>query len=132
MGVYDRDYMREPQRRPLWRWPVVICLTAMFAAGMIVGLGRTEMLRRGPRAPRPERRDSHESRELREPREALVTIVNVNTASREELDELPYVSPNVAQAILRGRPYKSVDDLIRVRGIGPKTLERIRPYVKVE
>ncbi|WP_411725412.1 ComEA family DNA-binding protein [Methyloglobulus sp.] len=58
-------------------------------------------------------------------------VVNLNRASLAELHALPHISEAVAQAIIDGRPYSSADDLIRVYGIGPKTLEGIRPYVKV-
>ena len=59
-------------------------------------------------------------------------VVNINTASARELDELPNVSTSVAEAIVMGRPYTNVSELIRVYGVGPKTLERLRPHVKVE
>ena len=57
---------------------------------------------------------------------------DINKATANQLDNLPGVSSDVAAAIINGRPYQNVDELIRVRGIGPKTLERIRPYVFVE
>lgn len=59
-------------------------------------------------------------------------IININTASIEELQTLPRISESIALAIIDGRPYSSVDDLIQVYGIGPKTLERIKPYVKTK
>jgi competence protein ComEA len=59
-------------------------------------------------------------------------IINVNNAPLEELQTLPRISESIALAIIDGRPYSSVDDLIRVYGIGPKTLERIRPFVKTK
>jgi DNA uptake protein ComE-like DNA-binding protein/uncharacterized RDD family membrane protein YckC len=68
-----------------------------------------------------------ESTEVRRP-----SIVNVNRATLAELEALPRVSERIALAIIDGRPYSSVDDLIRVYGIGPKTLENIRPFVKVD
>ncbi|MGB3974962.1 MAG: ComEA family DNA-binding protein [bacterium] len=55
--------------------------------------------------------------------------VNINTASLEELQTLPRVGPKIAQRILDDRaangPFKDATDLIRVKGIGPKTLERM-------
>jgi competence protein ComEA len=60
--------------------------------------------------------------------------VDVNSAGAAELRTLPGVGPKMAQAILEARavrPFRSVDDLRRVHGIGPKTLERLRPHVTV-
>jgi competence protein ComEA len=61
--------------------------------------------------------------------------VNVNTATAEELQALPGIGPTLAQRIVetrqRGR-FRTVDDLRRVYGLGPKTLERVRPFVTVE
>lgn len=61
--------------------------------------------------------------------------VNVNTASAEELTRLPGVGPVRAEAIVclrerRGR-YDSLDELLEVKGIGPVTLERLRPEATV-
>lgn len=60
------------------------------------------------------------------------SLINANSATLAELESLPMVGERIALAIIDGRPYSSVDDLIRVYGIGPKTLEKIRPFVKVE
>lgn len=55
--------------------------------------------------------------------------VNINTATLEELQTLPRVGPKIAQRILDDRaangPFTDATDLIRVKGIGPKTLERM-------
>jgi competence protein ComEA len=55
--------------------------------------------------------------------------ISINTATALELQQLPGVGPAISQRIVEGRPYGSVDDLLRVRGIGEKTLERLRPFV---
>ncbi len=61
--------------------------------------------------------------------------LNINTASAEQLESLPGVGPVTARAIIEYRQqnggFRSVDELIEVRGIGPKRLEQIRPYVFV-
>jgi len=52
--------------------------------------------------------------------------ININTATLEQLDELTGIGPKYAQAIIDGRPFSSVDDLLRVKGIGEKTLQKIK------
>jgi competence protein ComEA len=53
----------------------------------------------------------------------------------EELDALPGVGPSTATAIVSYRtqigPFASVDDLLKVRGIGPAKLDAIRELVAV-
>jgi competence protein ComEC len=58
--------------------------------------------------------------------------INVNTATPTELEALPGVGPVIARRIIEGRPYGSVDDLERVKGIGKKRLEEIRSLVTVK
>lgn len=59
------------------------------------------------------------------------TRVSVNSAPPDELDELPGVGPVMAERIVAGRPYSKLEDLLRVKGIGEKTLERLRAYVRL-
>lgn len=59
-------------------------------------------------------------------------IIDINRASVEQLQYLPDVGPVVAREIVKGRPYESVEDLKQVKGIGDKTLQKIRPRAKVE
>lgn len=58
--------------------------------------------------------------------------INVNTASADELQRLPGVGPVTAQHITSARPFQSVADLDRVKGIGPKTMDKLRPFVVVK
>jgi competence protein ComEA len=61
--------------------------------------------------------------------------VNLNTATAEQLDTLPGVGPTTAQAIIAWRQehgaFRSVQDLLEVRGIGPAKLESLRDQVTV-
>lgn len=52
--------------------------------------------------------------------------VDINTASLKQLEMLTEIGPKKAQAIVDARPFSSVDDLIRVKGIGEKTLQKIK------
>jgi competence ComEA-like helix-hairpin-helix protein len=61
--------------------------------------------------------------------------VDLNTADKPELVTLPEIGDTLAQHILDYRrqhgPFQAVDDLRRVRGFGAKTMERLRPYLRV-
>jgi competence ComEA-like helix-hairpin-helix protein len=59
--------------------------------------------------------------------------VNLNTATSEELQQVPGIGPVNAEKILQMRKaygaFKSVDDLLAIKGIGPKRLEKMRKYL---
>jgi competence protein ComEA len=57
--------------------------------------------------------------------------INPNTAARDELMKLPGVGEVTANRIISGRPYKKPSDLLNVEGFGPKTLERLTPYLQL-
>lgn len=52
--------------------------------------------------------------------------VEINTATLEQLDEITGIGPAYAQRIIDGRPYSSLDNLLKVKGIGEKTLQKIK------
>lgn len=62
-------------------------------------------------------------------------LININTAAEAELDRLPGVGPVTAKKIIEYRNsiggFKTIDQLIEVKGIGPKKLEQIRPHVRL-
>lgn len=59
----------------------------------------------------------------------LAQRVSLNTATLEQLQTLPGVGAATAARVVEQRPYNRIDDLLRVPGIGPKKLERLRPLV---
>lgn len=62
-------------------------------------------------------------------------LVNINTATETDLESLNGVGPVTANAIIQYRtehgPFRSVDDIVNVSGIGPVTLEDLRPFITV-
>jgi len=66
---------------------------------------------------------------------ALKHAVDINRAGIADLLCVPWIGPATARRIVeerQKRPFRSVDDLRRVTGIGVKKLESIRPYVTVD
>lgn len=55
--------------------------------------------------------------------------VSINSAPPGSLDTLPGIGPVMVARIVAHRPYASIDDLLRVPGIGPRTLARLKPLV---
>lgn len=59
--------------------------------------------------------------------------LELNRATAPEWERLPGIGPSLAARIVADRaergPFRSPEGLLRVRGIGPRTLERIRPYL---
>ena len=57
------------------------------------------------------------------------TKLDVNSASLTELEDVPGIGPSIAERIIEARPFKTADDLQRVKGIGAgKRYEKIRPF----
>jgi competence protein ComEA len=57
--------------------------------------------------------------------------ININTATKEQLDALPEIGPTKAQAIIDGRPYKKIDDVMKVKGIKEGTFGKIKDLITV-
>jgi len=61
--------------------------------------------------------------------------LNPNTASREQLETIPGIGPSTAQKIIEARATQAFiapNDLLRVSGIGPRTLEKIQTFLVFE
>jgi competence ComEA-like helix-hairpin-helix protein len=61
--------------------------------------------------------------------------LDLNTAAAAQLAQVPGIGASTAKAIVRFReksgPFERVEDLLAIRGISTRKLERIRPYVTV-
>lgn len=65
----------------------------------------------------------------------LFGTVNINRANSAQLQTLNGIGPTKAQEILKYRKahgsFQTVDELVNVKGIGPKTLIKLKPHVSV-
>jgi len=58
--------------------------------------------------------------------------VNLNTATKEQLEALPEIGPVKAQSIIDGRPYKTTEDVMKVKGIKEGTFNKIKDFITVQ
>ena len=62
-------------------------------------------------------------------------VVDLNAAGADELAEVPGIGDSIAKRIIEFRdkngPFQSVDDLLKVQGIGEKSLQKLRPHLTV-
>jgi competence protein ComEA len=95
---------------------VVCCLAAMMAAWFYQGQQRQRLIEIDRAAPID-----------------IPYLVDINRAPWPEIAQLPDIGETLAKRIVESReadgPFRDHDDLRRVRGIGPKTLDGMRPYL---
>ena len=66
----------------------------------------------------------------------ITGVVNVNTATAAELEMLPGIGASRAKAVIEAREakggFKSLDDLLAVKGIGEASLAKLRPHLTLD
>ena len=100
--------------RSIRKWSALICLalvTVMVGAGGI------------------------QTSAAAETKESGAAQVDLNTASRDQLMQVKGIGPSLADRIIEFRkehgPFRRVDDLLKIRGVGEKSLAKLRPHLKV-
>jgi competence protein ComEA len=58
--------------------------------------------------------------------------ININTASQADLEKLPEIGPVKAKAIIEGRPYKTPEDIMKVKGIKEGIFNKIKDSITVQ
>ena len=85
--------------------------------------------------PAPARKTAQAQKPADAPKPATATPININTATITDLQKLPGIGAATATRIVEYRqkngPFKKVEDLLNVRGIGEKTFDRIRARLSV-
>ncbi len=71
--------------------------------------------------------------ESREESKIPTEPVNINTAGLMEIEALPFLGMERSKDIIEYRdkngPFKSLDELTNISGIGPKTLDKLKPLI---
>lgn len=57
--------------------------------------------------------------------------IDINRADKATLEKLPGIGPGKAKAIIDGRPYKTIEDVMRVSDIKKQTFDAIKDYIVV-
>lgn len=58
-------------------------------------------------------------------------LININSATLSELETLTGIGPATAKLIIDGRPYSSIEDIMKVKGIGEATFIKIKDHICV-
>src|SRR5438477_63076 len=101
-----------------------IAATTSAAAATSTSPYATQVQPAAPRAPKTTAAPAN--------RTAKSAAIDLNTASVDQLKQLPGIGDVRAAAIVAGRPYKSVDDLAARKIVPQSTLDRIRARVTME
>ncbi|MGB9707457.1 MAG: helix-hairpin-helix domain-containing protein [Microgenomates group bacterium] len=59
-------------------------------------------------------------------------LININTATMEELDQLPGIGKVTAQKIIQNRPYATIDELLNKKIVNKSTFEKIKDQITIE
>jgi hypothetical protein len=134
MGLFDRDYMRRdyvpkaarritslPNTRGIPYWHILLGCCLLIAAGLGWVIWQSK-----PRPSTPAPSESHQKKQATTVPAA--SRLDLNTASRDQIRTLSFMSEASTDEILAKRPFRDWDEVLAVYGIGPKRLEALREH----
>jgi competence protein ComEA len=63
--------------------------------------------------------------------EAVPALVSLQNASIDQLAQVPGINKKLASEIVKARPFKSLDELNRVRGLGESSIRKLRALLSL-
>jgi competence protein ComEA len=97
-------------------------VAAIFTAWVVAAVATAPLLARDSKA--------------RNSNAVKVAVLDINRASAVDFEKLPGIGPELARRIVTYRkehgPFRRVEDLLAVRGMGPKKWRAIKPYIRVQ
>jgi len=58
-------------------------------------------------------------------------LISLNNATQQELESLPGIGPVYAERIIKGRPYSNIIEITKIKGIGDKTFQKVKPLLSL-
>jgi competence protein ComEA len=110
-----------------------LCLSAA-SSDVLAATDKKEVTAPADKAGTPPKVAAVEKNDATKATTGIPKNVNINTADKETLTLLPGIGPVTAEAIVAYRKdngnFKNIDDLVKVKGIGEKTLVKLKPYLQ--
>jgi len=110
-----------------------LCLSSVTSEVLAV-TDKKEVTNQADKDAAPAKVTAEEKSKASKASKGLPKDVNINTADKETLILLPSIGPVTAEAIIAYRKengnFKNIEELTKVKGIGDKTLVKIKPYLQ--
>ena len=134
MGLSEREYMRTPDEPGLsnFAWGLIGIVGVLIAIIFIRARSQPAFDFSGINQQVEEQMIQTDPSYNRHERLSKIAPVDINSAPYEELRLLPRVTDAIADGIVNSRPFDSIEALDDVYGIGPKTIELIRPHIAIK